>query len=105
MAKSALSAKALRAAAPIQTLPYQIVRKYGEPVLSSSLEDVRKRLLKDLDDCYERAKRIGSKADRVAILGARSAVARGLDELPLKLNVVVDEHTGTRYQVEVVKRG
>lgn len=106
MAKSALSQKALRNAAPVETLPYQIVRKYGEPVLCGKLSDAHKRLLADLDGLTEQANRIGTASDRGRIHNARQQVLANLTaELPFSLDVLVDEHTGVRYQVEVTKRG
>jgi hypothetical protein len=105
MAKSALSQKALRNAAPAETLPFQVVRKYGEPVLCGDLAGVRKRLIADLDDLAWVAKRIGTTEDRARIQNARQQVLAGVTDLPFSLDVLVDEHTGVRYQVEVTKRG
>lgn len=104
---SALTQKQLRDAAPVETLPFEITRRYGEPHLYKDIGAVRRALLGDLDEVSAMQENWRSKD-----LGDMAEVARlrteftGLTEdmLPLDVSVVVDTHTGVRYQVTVIDR-
>lgn len=94
-----LSEKELRNAAPPDTLPFEVVRKYGEPWLYRTIGDVRRALLGDLDE-------IGATfRGGVDLSGLRQQIAGlGEEDLPFTVEQVVDELTGVKYEVTVVDR-
>ena len=99
----ALSAKAQRQAAPIETLPFELVRKYGEPVLYGLPSDVKAAITKDLNALEDMGKNWGDQLDTVAIAGAR-AQANAWSKGHLTIEFVFDLHTGTKYSVHVRDR-
>ncbi len=104
--KSTLSAKAQKAAAPTTTHPVSLKRKYADPVPMATLKAARDKILHDLLECLDIAERIGSIGDRIRINEARE-LAHAINpatELPWALSVVIDEHTGTKYEVELTLR-
>lgn len=89
------------------THPFMVQRRYGEPKYVTSALAARKVILDDLDDCLDAASRragSGGEGVRATIDSTRERVYRWWGDRPLSLDIEVDEHTGVRYQVEVVKR-
>lgn len=106
---SALTKKQLRDAAPIDQLPFEVCRQYGEPKLIGRLSEAKKLILADLDECHEMAKRIGTVEDRDRIQRLRQDVDElsqdSFEKLPSwTFAVVVDETTSTKYVVTIKDR-
>jgi hypothetical protein len=102
---SALTKQQLRDAAPVDQLPYEVVRKYGDEKFLRTFNEVRAELLKDVKSIEDFVQRAGSDGDRAAVAGLRVRFALLVEEdLPLELSVLVDEYTGVRYQVSVRDR-
>lgn len=100
--KSTLSKKALRNAAPTETKPYLLHRKYDDPVNCDSA-DVKRIIKRDLSEHQDMIARIGRPADLEALAGAQKALA-DWDGGDLSIEYVVDSYTGTRYSIEVKVR-
>lgn len=49
---TSLTKKQIRDAAPTDTLPYRVERKYGDPVLYGKPADVKNALCRDLDELF-----------------------------------------------------
>jgi len=102
---AALTQKQLRNAAPVDTLPYAVQRKYEDERYFGTLSQVKALLLRDLDDMDEFAARSGTSGDRNRIAGVRRRVdALSEETLPMNEIVVIDEYTQTKYQVKVWDR-
>ena len=106
----------LRKGSPADTLPYRVVRKYGEPKLYGKVADVKSALLKDISEIRQLLEgskpgqppvRTAAPADTQALAWLESEITANLGptpNLPLSIDVVVDSYTGTRYQVTVTDR-
>lgn len=103
---AALTQKQLRLASPVDELPYEIVRRYGEPKLVRTWTDVQKVLLADLQEIKDLwSKHVHDPQNDLTVesLRARLSVATP-DDLPLQVDQVVDHWTGVKYQVTVRDR-
>ena len=104
---TSLTKKQIRDAAPTDTLPYRVERKYGDPVLYGKPADVKNALRRDLDELRS-GNRYRSPADLAALERIEVAVNGIGDNLPAACPLVIDEeiddYTGVRYQVTVTDR-
>lgn len=107
--KGPLSAKAKREVIPVEKLPYKVTRKYGEPKLMGTINEVRSLITGDLTEIGDRASQIGTAGDvsRIGLLRERvDALATAMTSSfgPVVLQAVVDEYTGVSYHVTIEDR-
>lgn len=94
-------------APPPTVRPLVVTRKYGEPKFVEKVTEARALILADLNDIQEQYERILTAADKARIENARTNVAASLTDavtFPWTFEVLVDEYSGLRYQVEVATR-
>lgn len=107
--KGPLSAKAIREVIPIEKLPYKVTRKYGEPKLMATINEVRALITEDITEIAGRAKQIGTTEDlaNIAYLETRvDALAASMTAAtaPVVVQAVVDAYTGVSYHVTIEDR-
>lgn len=87
-------------APPVKIGGYLVTRKYGEPKHVRTFTEVISTVTDDLEALLADAKRRGTENDRANIRTATTDVRRWTPSAHT-LELVVDEHTNTRYSVLV----
>jgi hypothetical protein len=87
---------------PVDKYPYMAISRYGEPKYFSSYPAALTALTTDLRNLRDRMGRFDSRV-KAAVNEAITAVGN-LSVDGGAVDVEVDPHTGTRYQMELVRR-
>lgn len=91
---------------PLHTHPWVLQRKYQQdPTFLQTITAGRNKVLADLKEIQEFVDTHRcTDADKARLDEARKTVTDWTGDGPLSLEFVFDEHTGTKYSVEVRKR-